>query len=348
VENVRVKAVVAALLLAGGAGCQTTGNPSLTSTVTSMKRAVGLAPEPVSEVLSFWQRRLAMLSDPTHDGMMVHGLVGQVFMISPTSHHARAEGSLTVAVYDATRRPPGQKEHDAEIFVFRNEQLDKLRTKDERFGECYAIFLPWRPDWADVTDLRILTRYDAEGQTPLHSREVTMQLEAGKPGVVWEGQTTRQVGNMVPNGPPPSGVSVGDLRGVPDPRAAIAAVESGKAQQPPELPKPVPIRSSNVPVTDRAAGPDAPQLLPVSTAPTPPEPQQSSRVELPPDGRPVMTVVDKAQVANVAPNSVNATYSTPGAYAGPRPDAAPLPPPALGPAPPGGMLQPIIIHRNAN
>ena len=158
--------VLAALMVLGSPGCLSADKAQ--AKYTSLKRTVGLeTPEPVTEVLSFWQRRQATLNDPTRDGMMVAGLVGQVFLISATSHATEPGGDLTVAVYDVTARPQGQPERAMELYHFDRATLARLATKDERFGPCHAIFLPWPPEWTDVTNVKIRTRYQAAGGTDL-------------------------------------------------------------------------------------------------------------------------------------------------------------------------------------
>ena len=287
---------LAALLLLGSVGCVSADKAK--SQYTSLKQSVGFAsPEPVSEVLTFWQRRLATLSDPTRDGAMVSGLVGQVFMISPTSQPAESRGDLAVAVYDTTVRPKGQPEAKPELYHFDQATLAKLRTKDERFGACYALFLPWPAEWSDVTSVKILARYQAPGGTALQGREVMVQLETERTKMTWEEQNFQKVGGPTP---PPAVATAADRRGVPDPLKILASLR-GK--------------------------PAAPVVAPLPPA------EAIARSSVP-----VMTAVERTPLVATPPNTVNTSYATEGAYAGPRPGG-----PSAEATP--GRLQPIVIRR---
>ncbi len=296
--------ILAGLALLGGPGCVSAEKAK--TQYTSLKQSVGLAsPEPVSEVLTFWQRRLATLSDPTRDGAMVSGLVGQVFMISPTSQPAESRGDLAVAVYDTTARPRGQPEAKPELYHFDQATLAKLRTKDERFGACYALFLPWPAEWADVTSVKILARYQAPGGTALQGREVAVQLETERTKMTWEEQNFQKVGGPTPPAPV---ATAADRRGVPDPLKILASLR-GKPAAPPVAPAPLP----------------------------PAEAFTRSNV-------PVMTAVERTPLVATPPNTVNTSYATEGAYAGPKP-GGPGPLDGVNPAAANGPLQPIVIRR---
>ena len=308
-ERVPPLTILAALLCLGGAGCLSADKAQ--AKYTSLKRTVGLEkPEPVTEVMSFWQRRLAPLNDPTRDGMMVTGLVGQVFMISPTSQSAEARGHLAIMVYDTTPRPQGQPERTPELFDFDPATLAKLKTKDERFGPCYAVFLPWPEGWADVTNLKIMTRYQAPGEDALQGREVLVQLETERTKMTWEEQNFQKVGGPMP---PPQAAVPPDRRGVPDPMKVLAAMRdkpaATPAQTPVKLPPPESFTRSNVPVTADA---------------------------------PTMTNVDRTPLVTTQPNTTNSSYATDGAYAGPKPGTATAPVAV----PASGGLQPMIIRRD--
>ena len=292
--------ILAALTLLGGVGCVSADKAK--SQYTSLKQSVGLAPpEPVSEVLTFWQRRLATLNDPTRDGAMVSGLVGQVFMISPGSQPAEARGDLAIAVYDTTARPGGKPERQPELYHFDQATLAKLRTKDERFGACYALFLPWPAEWTDVTGVKILARYQAPGGTALQGREVLVQLETERTKMTWEEQNFQKVGGPMPPAPV---ATAADRRGVPDPLKILASLRG----------KPAPV---------------GPATLPPAEAIT--------RANVP-----VMTTVERTPLVATPPNTVNTSYATEGAYAGPRPGGALD---GVNPAAANGPLQPIVIRR---
>jgi hypothetical protein len=311
-----------ALLLLATVGCQSA--ETVKDSYSSMKRAVGLeASGPVSEVICFWQRRLSTLPDPVHEGQQTAGLVGQVFMISPKSDHADAQGDLGIVIYDTTERANGSKERTPEMFHYNQETLKRMKTKDERLGPCYAIFLPWPPEWTDVKAVKIIARYQAPGGDPLQSKEVAMNIDYGPASAsTWQEKNFTKVGGaMQPNrGPAPS-----DMRGVPNPLKLLEQVKNGQstpvvAQKQPEMPQPQNINQSNVPVFDGNARPN-------------PELQRATF--------PNSALQPATSPSNVTGSMANSPFATEGAYAAPAPNRIPN----LGPQNPNGPVQPIVIQR---
>ena len=45
-------------------------------------------------------------------------------------------------------------------WTFEKDVLRRLVTTDERFGKCYALFLPWPTHRPDITRVRLATRYE--------------------------------------------------------------------------------------------------------------------------------------------------------------------------------------------
>lgn len=193
--------VAAPLLLAVhlAAGCTSTPPVELVS--DAFKQAVALdKPEPASQVICFWQRRLSSLPDPTRDGAQTSGIAGQMFLITPSSSAAEVNGDLAVVVYDETPRPPGQPGMQPELWHYTKDTLRRLTTTDERFGKSYVLFLPWPAHWqGNVTAVKVLARYQSPGNPDLFAGEVrmTLDLSAGG-GPVWSEVRTTD-GRTVPN-----------------------------------------------------------------------------------------------------------------------------------------------------
>ena len=310
--------VFAALVLCGNAGCLTAEKAQ--SGYTSMKQSVGLEqPQPVSQLMTIWDPRLGTLTDPTRDGATVTGLVGQVFMLTPKDQPAEARGDLAVVLYDTTPRPAGQAERTAEMYHLTQETMVNLRTKDERFGLFYAMFLPWPAEWTDVTHVKVMARYQPPGGTAIQAREVPVQLQAERAKFTTSTQSFQRVGGAML---PEPAAAPRDRRGVPDPLKIIAAMQGKPAAGPPpvavqKLPAPEKFTRSNVPSSDG--------MSPGTNA------------------GPVMTTVARTEVVTpLAPGS-NTTYATEGAYAGPPPVANPLA--GINPAAANGPVQPILIRR---
>ena len=161
-----------------------------------------------TELTMLWRNRVDYLPDQTRGGQMGAGLAGQLFLYSPGMQFAEADGKLIVALYDETPRPPGQPANKPEGWEFDKETLRRLVTADERFGKCYALFLPWPTFRHDVTRIRIAARYEPEHGFPLYATEMKITLDNSAPGsnprVEW---TEQVVPGVRPGSLPPMGGS---------------------------------------------------------------------------------------------------------------------------------------------
>ena len=237
--------VLPLMLLVFGCSLGCASSDKMQQSFTSMKRTLHLeAAEPATQVLCFWQRRLNALPDPVHDGTQVAGITGQVFFLSGTEKHAEAGGDLAIMAYDETPRAPGQQAQKDEMWHITKETLAKLRTKDERLGPCYALFLPWPPEWKDVTTIKLKARYQAPGQPDLHSAEVKMAIDYSAPGTpTWSDQASANAG-MGPTGTMAGRV---DTRSVPDPSRILQEVRTANATVPQGSPSNAIVPASNWP-----------------------------------------------------------------------------------------------------
>jgi hypothetical protein len=196
-------------LLAAGCATQTQLTESVSRAVKSVETSVGAiaAPEPATQMMCIWQRKLSSLPDPTKEGAPLSpGIAGQMFLFTAAENNAEVNGDVTVAVYDETKRTDGKPPHTPEVWHFTADVLKKMGTNDERFGKSYVLYLPWRQEWSDVTTVRILSRYDAPGATTLHAGEVRLALDLESEGPVWadkDGTAAKPAGfntRTVPNG----------------------------------------------------------------------------------------------------------------------------------------------------
>ncbi len=215
-------ALVAALLLPAGLGCAGT---SLKKTKSEFARALHLEkPQPASQMICFWQRRPQHLPDPTRDGILSPGLVGQLFLISTDNKPVEITGDLVVQALDETPRPKEQPPAVSEIWHIDKAALKKLVTNDDRFGPCYAIFLPWPQSWKDVTNVRMQAKYISEPHPHIFAQDVQMTLEFAAPGAaVWNDKGT--IPSVKPTGP-------SEMRGIPDLTKALKNPMSFEAAPP--------------------------------------------------------------------------------------------------------------------
>ena len=127
-----------------------------------------------------WQNKVAQLPDPTRNGAMIYGVVGQMFLFGADSKAAQANGSLTVEMLDQSPGAPEGKRLGK--WTFEKDILKKLVTMDERFGKSYALFLPWPEYDPNVSRVKLKVRFDPEKSYPLFAPEAMLTFDYGGNG----------------------------------------------------------------------------------------------------------------------------------------------------------------------
>jgi len=118
---------------------------------------------PVTQIVCAFNPQIQHLPDPSKDGVMGAGLAGQLYLIAANDQFTDVNGDLIVMAEDITPRAPGLPAAMTEVWHFDCATLRRLKSTDERFGACYALFLPYPPNWKDVTEIRISTQYKPKG-----------------------------------------------------------------------------------------------------------------------------------------------------------------------------------------
>jgi hypothetical protein len=171
----------------------------------------------VAEFALTWQPKIAYLPDPTNNGAMGAGVVGQVFMYGPGYKPAQANGKLVVEMFDETVRSGSGEPSHARLgtWTFDKESLRLSMTMDERFGKCYVIFLRW-PDYKpEYTKLKLTARFDPDKGYPLYAPTsmLTLDQSNGEPATITRSQTivtgSAASGATIPGGfmGPPAGAA---------------------------------------------------------------------------------------------------------------------------------------------
>jgi len=164
---------------------------------------------PVAEVATAWRNKIEYLPNPAANGAMQPGLAGQVFLYTAEAKPAVADGSLIVDLIDETPRPPGVPPLTPERWEFKKDVLKNLRTLDERFGECYVIFLPWPTYRPDVTHIRLRVRYEPDGGGfPIYAPETRLILGAASGSI----SDVAAAGPSQPRPESPTGPGLGVFR----------------------------------------------------------------------------------------------------------------------------------------
>jgi hypothetical protein len=134
---------------------------------------------PVAEVATAWRNKIEYLPNPAAAGALQPGLAGQIFLYTADAQPATANGRLIIDLIDETPRLAGIPPLTPERWEFTKEVLKNLRTLDERFGECYVVFLPWPTYRPDVTHVRLRVCYLPEnGGFPIYAPETRLILNA--------------------------------------------------------------------------------------------------------------------------------------------------------------------------
>lgn len=150
-----------------------------TATIAAMaKHGSELPKGSATEFALTWQNKVGYLPDPTHNGDMIAGLVGQMFLFGPGYQPAVANGKLVVEMFDESGRP-GINGTRLGTYTFEKDALRKLVTMDERFGKSYAVFLPW-PDYkAEIGRVKVTARFEPERGYPLYAPVAVVTLDNG-------------------------------------------------------------------------------------------------------------------------------------------------------------------------
>lgn len=334
-RSMGIAALAVAMLLPAGLGCT-----SMKDTRKQVAQSLGFdKSQPASQMICFWQRRPQHLPDPSRDGIMSPGLVGQLFLISPDSKPVDITGELVVQAIDETPRPKGQASAVPEIWQIDKTTLKKLATKDDRFGNCYAIFLPWPASWKDVTNVRMQAKYISKPSPDLFASDVQMTLEFGDAtGSAWQDKG---------GGPMPKMTGPTEMRGIPDLAKAFqnqpamnlglqsvhqAASQTAQTNSKGFVAPPLPPNSMGQPTQYTTPGPDGSMIqTKVWTAPPPSGPPMNLQ-------NPVPTVIPPPAQPMSPPGGV--VYPP----AQPLPTGLPYPPPNYDSLP-SGPLPTVTVPR---
>lgn len=182
-----------------------------------------------TQFVTAWRSQLGQLPDPTKNGAMKPGIVGQIFVMTDKYLPAEITGSLTIAATDATERFPGMPAKEPNAWHFDVDTLKRMTVMDERFGKCIAVFLPWPEEWTDVSRLQIQARYDqpGAGTYTLYAPQSLVTLDFYTNGA----QISTMQGRLAPNS-----------MTVPDPKLALQQARTNAPRGIPANPA-----STNVP-----------------------------------------------------------------------------------------------------
>jgi hypothetical protein len=161
----------------------------------SLPKLFGMADtaKPATTSMVLWRDRVEYLPDPTKNGAMGAGIVGQMFLYDREMKFVNADGSLTIEMYDESHRIPGVEPKFLGKWTFSKDVIRQLITVDERWGKSYALFLPW-PDYkADISRVRLAGRYEQDGGHTVYIQPSTVTFNQNVPGIGDSVHTSRTV-----------------------------------------------------------------------------------------------------------------------------------------------------------
>lgn len=156
-----------------------------TASVASLAKFAGkdVSKGTPTEIALTWQPKVAHLPDPTHNGALIAGVVGQMFLFGPGYQPAQANGKLVIEMFDETGRA-GASGDGPRLggWTFDKDTLRKLITMDERFGKSYALFLP-SPDYKPaISRVKLTARFEPERGYPLYAPNSTLTFDTENVG----------------------------------------------------------------------------------------------------------------------------------------------------------------------
>jgi hypothetical protein len=295
--------------------------------------------KPAAQITPAFTPQVQYLPDPSRDNVLGAGILGQMFVLASDGSFTDAAGDLYVSMEDMTPRLPGQPPMVTEVFHFDATTLKKMRTSDERFGNCYALFLPYPTHWKDVTQVRINTQLkpyaDASKEPILYGPSQTVLLDFTPPGSQPSVWLDKSVGK--PTAPI-------EMKGMPNVARDLAKGGLGAPITTPQAvpgaalatgPKPTPVLApATMPAAATApvvpGGPVAPVLPPAPPPIAPPTPP-IGLPDLPP---PMTFSPDRPQAVSRGPNGQTITTT---AFTLPPGESVP---PGWGKKP-DGSIQPV-------
>ena len=214
--------------------------PSASLAALAKASATDLPKGSATDMALAWQNKVAQLPDPTRNGAMINGVVGQMFLFAADSKPAQANGTLTVEMFDHSPGVPDGKRLGQ--WTFEKDALKKLTTMDERFGKSYALFLVWPEYDPNVSRVKLTVRYDPERGFPLYAPASTLTFDNGSHGSPTSSRTQTN-----------PGVAVAGFGGLP------AAAPPAQRFAPPL--DPLPVGGRNVPPLAAPTSPNLPSIV---------------------------------------------------------------------------------------
>jgi hypothetical protein len=212
---------------------------------------------PAAEMAVAWKPRIAFLPDPSRNGALGCGLVGQMYLFGPNMEFVQADGTLTVDLVDDTPRPAGQPAATPERWQLDKTTLRSLRITDETFGKSYVLFLPWPAYKPDITRVRISARYDPDNTGfTVYQKPTSVTIDTSGPlgTPVWDGVSTTSASPVgarsqpLTAGMPAFGTMVPAPQPQPFPTApAYGTPVPAPRPQPFPQPQPVPLSAAPAP-----------------------------------------------------------------------------------------------------
>lgn len=204
--------------------------------VTMDKVLPGLCQEkpptgPVHQVVVTWNNEVMHAADPVHNGTLVPGIGGRLFLFGPQIDFPLAgDGTITVDLFDETAGPA---QVPMERWIFDPDTLKRLIRKD-MVGWGYTLFLRWSTYKPEVAVVRLKLCYQPKKGSPLYAESAPMtlndkQFNAQGPPLVKKPSDSTVTPTSAPKTPTPNAMKpVGSLLPAAPTLPGPAAADAGK------------------------------------------------------------------------------------------------------------------------
>jgi hypothetical protein len=148
---------------------------------SSVEDGTGQSPQQPATVLALWQPEVDYRPDVLHDGKMIAGIRGRLYLLfDDLSGTFYADGTLVVEMQGETRGSKGQPVV-LDKWEIDRETLRKWRRRDI-VGDGYSLWLPWESYRPDGTCIQMKVRFDQPGRPPLCTESSPFAVERPRSG----------------------------------------------------------------------------------------------------------------------------------------------------------------------
>jgi hypothetical protein len=133
--------------------------------------------QPVSHMLTYWDKRIRIVRDTVNQGREVPGLAGRLLLFNEDSKQAvDANGTVVIQMHDMTNPTEGKRPEVLVQWTFDAKSLKLLKSKNS-LSDGYTLFLPWETYSKNIRQVQLHVCYTPKDGTPRYADPVNVTLE---------------------------------------------------------------------------------------------------------------------------------------------------------------------------